>query len=102
MSPERNRTMIGFEDAQRIARERSIAGSQTIELPPTLAVTPLDGEQPVDPNQPIAATATLSANPAQPTGATMTTKVDLNVRRGPSTEYDIIILDRTIEPCPAL
>ncbi len=77
-----------------------VGSSQTIELPPTLAVTPIDGgngEQPVAPNQPIAATATQSANPAQPSGPTMVTKVDLNVRRGPSVEYDIVIALRAGE-----
>jgi molybdopterin molybdotransferase len=33
VSPEKSKTMIGFDDAQRIVRERSIAGSATVELP---------------------------------------------------------------------
>ncbi len=74
-----------------------VGTAQTIDLPPTLAVTPLDGEATIEPGQPIAATATLSANPGQPGVPTMTTKVDLNVRRGPGTDYDIVIALRAGE-----
>lgn len=75
-----------------------VGTAQTIELPPTLAVTPLAGEEAtVAPGQPIAATATLSANPGQPGVPTMITKVDLNVRRGPGTDYAIVIALRAGE-----
>ncbi len=85
-------------------RYGEVGTAQTIDLPPTLAVTPIDGEQPVDPNQPIAATATLPSNgqPIQPGTPTMITKVDLNVRRGPSTEYDVVIALRAGESAPII